>query len=102
MSSNPPGHRRLPVLVNLTTNERYTLEGASITLGRAPENTIILPDDGYASGDHARIYWDQGRWWLEDLMSSNGTAVNDHLINAPHQLAPQDMIKVGRTIFRIE
>lgn len=90
------------MLVNLATNETYTLDGASINLGRAPDNQVILPDDGYASAAHARIYWEQGAWWLEDLMSSNGTMVNDQLINAPWQLSPRDVIKVGRTKFRIE
>ncbi len=102
MSSNAPQTGRLPVLVNLQTNETYTLSGPTVNLGRAPENEVILPDDGYASADHAKIYWDQGRWWLEDLMSSNGTTVNDQLISTPWQLSPNDIIKVGRTTFRIE
>ena len=102
MSSNPPQAGRLPVLLNLTTNESYTLSGPTINLGRAPENQVILPEDGYASADHAKIYWDQGRWWLEDLMSSNGTTVNDKLISTPYQLAPNDIIKIGRTTFRIQ
>jgi pSer/pThr/pTyr-binding forkhead associated (FHA) protein len=71
-------------------------------MGRAPDNQVVLPDDGYASAAHARIYWDQGRWWLEDLMSSNGTCVNDQLITTPRALEPHDVIKVGRTLFRIE
>jgi len=62
----------------------------------------VLPDDGYASASHAKIFFDQGRWWLEDLMSSNGTAVNDQIISSLHALMPQDRIKVGRTTFRIE
>jgi pSer/pThr/pTyr-binding forkhead associated (FHA) protein len=102
MTGNPPSRGTLPVLVNLTTNERYTLSGPSVNMGRAPENEVILPDDGYASANHARIFWDQGRWWLEDLMSSNGTTVNDQLITGPWQLAPGNVIKVGRTNFRIE
>lgn len=93
---------RLPVLVNLTTNESFPLNGASVTLGRAPENNVVLPDDGYASASHARIYWEDGRWWVEDLMSSNGTAVNDQLLTGPWQLQPNDVIKVGRTLFRIQ
>jgi len=88
--------------VNLDTNERFSVSGSSVTLGRAPENNIVLPDDGYASATHARIYFDLGRWWLEDMMSSNGTTVNDQLISAPWQLSPNDVIKVGRTQFRIE
>lgn len=93
---------RLPQLVNLTTGETYTLDGPNLTLGRAPENSIVLPDDGYASGEHAKIYWNEGTWWLEDLMSSNGTHVNDQIINGPWRLSPNDLIRLGRTTFRIE
>ena len=99
---NSGGAGRMPVLVNLTTSERYTINEASIKLGRAPENHIILPEDGYASADHARVYFENGAWWVEDLQSSNGTSVNEQLISGPHQLAPGDTIKVGRTHFRIE
>lgn len=99
-SSSPPGH--LPVLVNLQTNEEYVLNSTVVTVGRAPDNTIELVDDDYASGEHAKIYFDQGRWWLEDLMSSNGTTVNGNLISQPYMLVPQDVLKFGRTSFRIQ
>jgi len=96
--SNEP---RLPTLVNQATGERYVLNDPSIKLGRADDNQVILPDDGYASAHHARIYFDQG-WWVEDTMSSNGTMVNDQLISEPRMLAPNDVIKVGRTLYRIQ
>jgi pSer/pThr/pTyr-binding forkhead associated (FHA) protein len=92
---------RLPVLVNLSTGDRFTLNEPSITMGRAPDNRLVLPDDGYASAAHARIFWDNG-WVIEDLMSSNGTKVNDEVITQPRRLSPGDVIKVGRTLFRIE
>ncbi|SRR5579885_3092574 len=94
--------RRLPVLVNLKTGERHTLDSPSISLGRGPDNQIILPEDGYASATHARIYFDKGWWLIEDLHSSNGTRVNDQFVSEPRALYPSDVIKVGRTEFRIE
>ena len=97
--SNEP---RLPTLVNQGTGEKYVLNDPSIKMGRAEDNQVILPADGYASASHARIYWDNGIWWIEDLGSSNGTSVNDQLLTKPHQLSPLDVIKVGRTFFRIE
>lgn len=99
---NVPRPSRLPVLVNLATTERHELNNPSITVGRADDNNVIIPEDPYTSGHHARIYWDQGRWWIEDLNSSNGTTVNEQLISAPLQLSPNDLIKFGRTTFRIE
>ncbi len=102
MTSGEAESRRLPVLVNLTTGDRYTLDNPSLSLGRAPDNQIILPEDGFASASHARIFFDQGRWMVEDLKSSNGTKVNDVVISEPRALAPFDVIRVGRTEFRIE
>ncbi len=102
MSNNPASTVRLPMLVNLATNASYTLGNPSIKLGRSPDCKIILEDDEYASGEHARVYYDQGRWLIEDLMSSNGTYVNDALISEPFSLAPGHVIRVGRTQFRIE
>jgi pSer/pThr/pTyr-binding forkhead associated (FHA) protein len=102
MSSSGTESRRLPVLVNLTTGERYTLDSPSLSLGRAPDNRVILPEDGFASASHARIYFDQGMWLVEDLKSSNGTKVNDVIIAEPRPLAPNDVIRIGRTEFRIE
>lgn len=93
---------RLPKLVNLNTNEVFTLDSTSVTVGRSPDSQIVLQEDGYASAEHARIYWLEGNWWIEDLMSSNGTLVNDKLLTAPSQLSPRDVIRVGRTTFRIE
>lgn len=93
---------RLPVLVNLTTNQPYQIIGPNTTLGRAPENNIVLGDDGYASAHHARVFFENGGWWLEDNGSSNGTFVNDKAIQGRHQLTPNDVIKVGRTHFRIQ
>ena len=93
-------NQRMPVLVNLQTNERITLKGND-TVGRSPENQIALPDDEYASGEHAKLFWDNG-WFIEDAGSSNRTYVNDQLISGRHQLQPNDLIMIGRTTFRIE
>jgi len=102
MSNSEAEQRRMPVLVNLTTGDRYVLDSPSYAMGRAPDNQIILPDDGYASATHARVFFDQGRWLVEDLQSSNGTKVNNQLITEPRPLWPNDIIRVGRTEFRIE
>ncbi|MBN1962353.1 MAG: FHA domain-containing protein [Deltaproteobacteria bacterium] len=47
---------------------------------------VVLPDIG-VSGVHAKIYWRQGRWFLEDLHSSNGTFLGEKRVNGPVELA---------------
>ncbi|MDR1291362.1 MAG: FHA domain-containing protein, partial [Planctomycetaceae bacterium] len=47
-----------------------------ITIGRAVENKISLLDDR-CSRFHAKIYFDSGKWFLQDLGSRNGTSVDE-------------------------
>jgi pSer/pThr/pTyr-binding forkhead associated (FHA) protein len=93
---------RMPVLVNVNTGEQYVISGPSTTVGRHPDSDLFIGHDDYCSANHARIYWEQGSWMVEDLKSSNGTFVNDLPIVAPYKLSPKDIIKFGRTLFRIE
>lgn len=97
-----PSSSRSPVLVNLANNERFAINVMSFSIGRAADNDFVLPEDEYASAHHSRIFWQQGNWWIEDLKSSNGTFVNDKMIDHETQLSPGNTIKVGHTVLRIE
>ncbi len=101
MAENSGRASNLPVLVNLSTQEKFYLDSQEVPVGRAPSNKIVLANDEFASGTHALIYWQDG-WWIKDLGSSNGTAVDDRIINEPLKLAKGNIIKFGRTKFRIE
>ncbi len=74
--------------------------GASMQVGRAPECEIRL-DDTYVSQMHARLFGKNGRWYVEDLGSTNGTFVNDQKLAAPAQVEPGDKIRVGTTVLEL-
>ena len=63
---------------------RVPAEGAIFGRDRA-RCDVVLPDIG-VSGVHAKIYCRQGRWFLEDLHSSNGTFVGEQRVNGPVEL----------------
>jgi hypothetical protein len=71
------------------------------TVGRAPDNTIIL-DDEYTSNEHAMIVLIDDQWWLEDMNSSNGTLLNNLPINKPTVITSGDLITIGETQFRAQ
>lgn len=71
-----------------------------VTLGRAGSNAVVVNDD-FASAEHARIILDQGKWWLEDRQSLNGTHLNDDKIMRRTILADGDVIGIGNYRFRI-
>ena len=73
---------------------------ASLQVGRAPECEIRL-DDTYVSQMHARLFGKNGKWYVEDLGSTNGTFVNDQKLAAPAQVEPGDRIRVGTTVLEL-
>ncbi len=74
----------------------WELAGESV-IGRAAECTISIADE-FTSNQHAKIYQAEGRYYVEDLGSTNGTYVNGRRIHYPTELRGGDRIKIGRTV----
>ena len=77
----------------------WDLEG-EIVIGRAPECAVSI-DDEFTSNLHAKIYQTEGRYYVEDLGSTNGTYVNGRRINYPTELRGGDRVKIGRTVMEL-
>jgi hypothetical protein len=71
------------------------------TFGRAPANTVFLPDS-FASNHHALLTMRSGRWWLEDRESRNGTTLNGQVLEGPTVVSAGDVIGVGRVELKVE
>jgi pSer/pThr/pTyr-binding forkhead associated (FHA) protein len=71
-----------------------------ITLGRAPDSTVVIDDD-FASSRHARIYPSEGVWIVEDLGSTNGTWIDRTRITTPTALPPGAALRIGRTTLQL-
>jgi pSer/pThr/pTyr-binding forkhead associated (FHA) protein len=71
------------------------------SIGRAPTNTITIPDET-ASLEHSLISLRSGKWWLEDLGSRNGTLLNGVVITAPTVISGGDLIGLGQAQFKLE
>lgn len=69
------------------------------TVGRNPENSIAI-NDGFVSGSHAEISFNQGGWWLMDVGSTNGTQVNGQPVHGKVQLHSGDIVSFGRVHLR--
>jgi hypothetical protein len=77
--------------------KRIELSNDGMTLGRSPETDIPLDDDS-ASGNHAALRLEDGRWQVCDLESSNGLQVNDKKVSSCW-LASGDVIRIGASKF---
>ena len=70
-------------------------------LGRAPTNTVVLPDDT-VSLEHALLHFRDNQWWLEDLDSRNSTRLNEIAVTQPMPVVTGDLIGVGRVKLKLE
>ena len=77
------------------------LTGASILIGRAPGCTLVLDDD-YSSSRHARIFPQNGQWFVEDLGSTNGTFLGDNQLTGPTPLPPGVGVQIGRSVLELQ
>ena len=84
----------------LRGGERFDLIGG-LSIGRSAEADVRI-DDHYASGVHARIFNRDGRTYIEDMNSTNGTLVNDAILHGEVELLDGDLIRIGDTEFRFE
>lgn len=78
----------------------YDLDG-EIVLGRGDQAEIRL-EDPFASSQHARIYEQAGIMAIEDLKSTNGTYLNEELLQSTRPLHPGDRVRIGDSEFVFE
>jgi pSer/pThr/pTyr-binding forkhead associated (FHA) protein len=84
----------------LAAGERFDLIGG-LSIGRSGEADVRI-EDRYASGLHARIFSRDGRTYLEDMSSTNGTMLNDATVSGEAELIDGDVVRIGDTEFRYE
>lgn len=73
---------------------RHPLSSRPFQIGRGPANDLIVLDDA-SSTRHARVWVNDGRAWVADMDSRNGTWVNGERIGAPVPLVPGDEVRIG-------
>jgi pSer/pThr/pTyr-binding forkhead associated (FHA) protein len=84
------------------TDERW-----SLSIGRKEDCDVCLRFDNYVSRQHAYLYWENNRWWLQDHDSANGTFIEqsdaiEARVIGTIQITPGQLFRVGHTWLRIE
>ncbi|MDM7855073.1 FHA domain-containing protein FhaB/FipA [Cellulomonas alba] len=74
---------------------------AAVLVGRAPGCTLVLDDD-YSSSRHARVFQQDGQWFVEDLGSTNGTFVADQRVEGPTPVPTGTPVRVGRSVLELQ
>ena len=80
--------------------KRLEFESELIMIGRPSGDWIVdldLSPDTTVSRRHARLIYQNGNCWIEDVTSRGGTWVNGKKIVARTKIEPGDSIRIGRT-----
>ncbi len=84
----------------LEAEERFDLIGG-LSIGRSRESDVQI-SDRYASSLHARVFSREGRFFVEDMNSTNGTLLNGATLKGEAELIDGDTVQIGDTVFRFE
>jgi len=75
----------------------FPVPETGLHLGRE-RGEVLFPEDGYVSGLHCRLAWQNGQLFLTDLGSSNGSFVR---ISAETDVTNGDVLLMGQQLFRV-
>lgn len=89
----------LIIIRGVPQGKRFELTKRRMFIGRDPSAEIYIEDPN-ASRKHAEVIVEEKKVHLRDNQSTNGTFVNDEMIQGTVALHKEDMIKIGSTIFK--
>jgi len=79
----------------------FTIHEGSVTIGREKDQDISLPLDLSISRSHARITFEEEKFWLEDLGSKNGTFLHGILVSDKVVVPLGAIFKIGLSEMRL-
>ncbi|MDB4929902.1 MAG: domain containing protein [Myxococcaceae bacterium] len=83
------------------TPKRMEFDKDEVTVGRVPGNDIVLPK-GNVSKRHSQVFCREGRFFVADLKSTNGTYLNGRRITTPSVIRPGDKIYIGDFVVTVD
>jgi pSer/pThr/pTyr-binding forkhead associated (FHA) protein len=92
--------RHLVITAGSLAGTSIELDNAPVTIGRAPDSTLVLTDD-YASSHHARLVPRDGQWLVEDLGSTNGTYLDKTKVTTPTPIPNGGKVRIGKTVLEL-
>lgn len=78
--------------------DRIFIDKPEFIIGRE-SGTDFKVDDNSVSKRHAKVINRNGKYYIEDLNSSNGTKVNEVLIKNQAELAEGSQVKIGSKVY---
>ena len=86
--------------IDATSPQTVRFSRSQVLVGRDPAAELYL-EDKTISARHARLYYQDTQWWVEDLGSTNGTLLNQERVVEPVVLANGDRLQFGQVAFTL-
>ncbi|MBE2250901.1 MAG: FHA domain-containing protein, partial [Myxococcus sp.] len=83
------------------SGQEFPLSGDEVTIGRAADATVSVPDTS-VSRKHALVRKTDEGWAVSDLGSGNGTIVNGEQVSEERPLESGDVITLGDSEFQFD
>ena len=91
-----------PCLIRKETREQFFLKKEVNRVGRSRENVDVYITDNTSIGRvHAVLYLRNGRLYVEDQNSRNGTFLNGHRVIGQEELVPGASLRLSNEEFKI-
>jgi hypothetical protein len=78
----------------------YRITKEKISIGKSEDSDILIKSD-FVSRNHAALFYENHRYVLNDLQSTNHTYVNDKKISR-RILKDNDVIKFGEAVYKFK
>jgi PAS domain S-box-containing protein len=94
---------KLYILEGPSKGQSFELDEGTVSLGRSPENNIQI-DDPSISHRHMKLERREGRFFVEDLKSTNGTYMNGEMIGPGKAVEVKEGIPIaaGNTLMVLD
>src|ERR1700738_3051202 len=78
------------------TGRIFPLQQTTVTIGRDPTNTIVIPNDPQVASHHARIIWQNNSWSIEKHPLANALLVDQQKTDQTI-ISNNTLVKLGDT-----
>ncbi|MEW5851019.1 MAG: FHA domain-containing protein, partial [Myxococcota bacterium] len=84
-----------------SSSTSWEIEPEGGVIGRDGGPAEVVVKDPSVSKRHAKVYAVDGKWFVKDLASSNGTFFNNERLTGPVQVAPGQSFRVASHVFEV-
>lgn len=92
---------KLVVLSEGFAGKTCEITADKLTIGRVEDNGFQIPE-GSVSGRHCEVRIQEGKVYVKDLGSTNGTFIGSKKVNSEALLRPGKILRLGQVEIRLE